>query len=119
MPGMVFTSLTSSSTEDERRVLDDLSATEPDLLTGDAETVQRQLTTREQGHFAYGDIDIAVDRDNFIDAISPLVRSCVAVAGEAMGETGQRPLPSAAPPPAFRMSGNTSRPWPRTAGPSW
>lgn len=92
-----------SATADERRVLDELALTRPELLRQEAEEVKRALTGRDEAGFGLWDLDIEVHRDDFADAIDPLVTTCVAAAGEALSALeGTRPR-------AIVLSGGAAR----------
>ncbi|WP_406402336.1 Hsp70 family protein [Streptomyces uncialis] len=92
-----------SATAEERRVLDELAATRPELLRQEAEEVKRALTVRDEAGFGVWDLDIEVQRADFADAIDPLVTTCVAAAREALSALdGTRPR-------AIVLSGGAAR----------
>ncbi|MCX4658782.1 Hsp70 family protein [Streptomyces uncialis] len=92
-----------SATAEERRVLDELTATRPELLRQEAEEVKRALTVRDEAGFGVWDLDIEVQRADFADAIDPLVTTCVAAAREALSALdGTRPR-------AIVLSGGAAR----------
>ncbi|MEU0687393.1 Hsp70 family protein [Streptomyces uncialis] len=92
-----------SATADERRVIDELASTRPELLRQEAEEVKRALTVRHEAGFGVWDLDIEVHRADFTDAIDPLVTTCVAAAAEALSALdGTRPR-------AIVLSGGAAR----------
>ncbi|MET8828087.1 Hsp70 family protein [Streptomyces sp. NPDC004610] len=89
--------------DDERRVLADLAATEPALLRAEAEQVKKALSDADEAVFAIRTVEVPVYREDFEEAIAPLVLECRALVHEALRALGEHR------PDAFVLSGGAAR----------
>ncbi|MGX2993350.1 Hsp70 family protein [Streptomyces sp. JNUCC 64] len=80
----VLTLVRNALPEEGRRALRELGRARPEVLREEAELVKRALTTRKEARFALGDLDLPVHRDDFTDAVEPLVARCLTAAREAL-----------------------------------